>query len=118
MSTTQGYIGVIRGVAVGSFGQTLLITLKDLDGAAQDVSAYQASSSSALARSPDGRKTVSSTLTFNDASNGVVQWTWASGAIDRPGDWEVQVVLNNAGSTARVKTYIARMPVIPGVQED
>lgn len=118
MPSTQGYVGVIRGVATGSFGQTLLITLKDFDGNVQDVSGYDAASSSAIGRSPDGRKTVSSTLTFNDATNGLVQWTWASGEIDRPGDWEVQLVLNKASGLSRIKSYIAKMPVIPGVSED
>ena len=118
MPSTQGYVGIIRGVAVGSFGQVLLITLKDFDGNAQDISGYSSAASKAIARSSDGRKTVTADLTFNDAANGIVQWTWASGDIDRPGDWEVQLVLNNAGTTARVKTYIAKMPVIPGVAED
>jgi hypothetical protein len=116
MPTSQGYVGVIRGVAVGSFGQTLSITLKDLDGNAQDVSSYSSGTGTAYGRSPDGRRTVNASLTFSDASNGVVTWTWASGDIDRR-DWEVQLVLTNSGSTARIKTFIAKMPVIPGIAE-
>jgi hypothetical protein len=117
MPTSQGYVGIIRGVAVGSFGQTLSITLKDLDGTAQDLSSYSSGTGTAYGLSPDGRRTVNSSLTFSDAANGVVTWTWASGDIDRPGDWEVQLVFTNAGSTARIKTFIAKMPVIPGIAE-
>jgi hypothetical protein len=119
MPATQGYVGVIRGVAVGSYGQTLLITLKDLDGTAQDVSGFDTAANQMLALgvSPDGKKRPSAALDFNgDGSDGVVSWTWASGDIDRPGDWEVQLVLNSA--TSRVKSYIAKMPVIPGLAED
>ena len=116
MPTTQGYVGIIRGVSVGSYGQTMLITLKDLDGNVQDVSAYNGTNS-AIAKSPDNKKTATATVTFNaGGTDGVVLWTWADGDIDRAGDWSVQVVLNKSG--ARVKSYIARMPVVPGLAED
>jgi len=116
MPTTQGYVGIVRGVAVGSYGQTIQITLKDLDGNIQDVSAYTGTRT-ALAKSDDGRKTANAAISFNtDGSDGVVQWSWASGDIDRPGDWELQLVLNSG--SARVKTYIAKMPVIPALAED
>ena len=113
---SQGYVGVIRGVAVGSYGQTLLITLKDLDGNVQNVSAFTGTKS-AIGVSPNKRKTVTATISFNsDGTDGLVSWTWASGNIDSPGDWEVQLVLNSGAS--RIKTYLARMPVIPGLAED
>lgn len=115
MPTSQGYIGIIRGVAVGSYGNTLLITLKDLDGNVQDVSSYTGTKT-AIAHSPAGR-TKTATVSFNsDGSDGVVSWSWASGDIDVPGDWKVQIVLNS--TSARVKSFIAKMPVIPGLAED
>ena len=113
---SQGFVGVIRGVAVGSYGQTILITLKDLDGNIQNVSAFTGTRT-AIGVSSDKRKTVSAAISFNgDGSDGVVSWVWAAGDIDRPGDWEVQLTLNTGGS--RVKSYLARMPVIPGLAED
>jgi hypothetical protein len=116
MPTTQGYVGIIRGVAVGSYGQTLLITLKDLDGNVQDASSYDGTNT-AVAVSPDGRKTVTATTSWNtDGSDGILSWTWADGAIDRSGDWLVQLVLNKTGG--RTKSYVAKMPVIPGLSED
>ena len=116
MPAVQGYIGIIRGVSVGSFGQTLLITLKDQEGIAQDVSAFSGTKS-AVALTPDKRDTISATVTFNsDGSDGIVKWTWSDGQIDRPGDWEVQVILNSG--SARIKTFIAKMPVIPALTQD
>ena len=116
MSATQGYIGIIRGVAVGSFGQTLLITLKDEDGVIQDVSAFSGIRT-AIALTPDKRDTKTASVSFNaTGSDGVVSWTWADGDIDRPGDWEVQIVLNSG--SARIKTFIAKMPVIPALRQD
>jgi len=116
MPTSQGNIGVIRGVAVGSYGQTILITLKDFDGVAQNVSAYTGTRS-AIALSPDGGKRVTATVSFStDGTDGIISWTWAAGDIDRPGDWQVQIALNSG--SARIKTYIAQMPVIPALAED
>lgn len=115
MPTSQGYIGIIRGVAVGSYGNNILITLKDLDGNAQDVSAYTGTKT-AIGKSPSG-KSATATVTFNSTgSDGVVKWSWASGDIDEQGDWEVQIVLNSA--SARIKSFVAKMPVIPGLAED
>ena len=116
MPEQQQYVGIVRGVAVGSYGQTILVTLKDLDGAAQDVSAYTGTKT-AIATSPDKTKVATATITFNaSGTDGVITWTWASGDIDRPGNWELQIVLNSA--SARVKSYVAKMPVIPGLRED
>lgn len=116
MATSQGYVGIIRGVAVGSYGNTLLITLKDLAGNVQDVSAYTGTLT-ALGKPPSGGSAKSATVSFNsDGSDGIVSWSWADGDIDESGDWEVQVVLNSA--SARIKTFIAKMPVIPALAED
>lgn len=117
MATSQGYVGLIRGVAVGSYGQTILVTLKDFDGSAQNVSAYEEGTKTAIASSPDGRKVATASISFNtDGSDGVIEWSWADGDIDRSGDWEVQIVLDSGSS--RIKSYIAKMPVIPALQED
>lgn len=115
-TVTQGYVGVLRGVSANSYGQTIVITLKDLDGAVQDVSSFD-QINYAIAMSPDKRKTVSATLSLvGGGSGGVVSFSWADGDIDRPGDWELQLVMNASGS--RVKSFICKMPVIPGLAED
>ncbi len=112
----EGRLGIIRGIAMGSYGQTILVTLKDLDGNVQDVSALN-STKTALATSPGKTKDITATVSFNtDGSDGKVSWVWADGDIDRSGDWEVQIVLNSA--TARVKSFIGQMPVIPALAED
>ena len=109
-------IGVIRGVAVGSFGQTILITLRDLDGVPQDVQAFTGILT-AIAKPPGGKKTVTATVTFNsDGIDGKVSFSWASGDIDESGDWELQITLNSG--SARVKSFIGKMPVIPALLED
>jgi len=109
-------IGVVRGVAVGSYGQTIVITLRDLNGVVQDISAY-ASTLTAIGKPPGGKKIATATVTWNsDGTDGIVSFSWASGDIDESGEWELQITLNSA--TARVKSFIAKMPVIPALQED
>ena len=110
-------IGVIRGVAVGSFGQNILVTLRDLDGVAQDVSSFTGTRT-AIAQRPGGRSPlVTATVSFNsDGIDGVVSFNWATGDIDESGEWEIQITLNKGA--ARVKSFIGRMPVIPALQED
>ena len=116
MAENQTNIGLVRGVSVGSWGQTIIVTLQDLSGVVQNVSTYTGTKS-AVAISPDGAKRVSATVSFStDGSDGLVQWTWASGDIDRPGNWTLQISLNK--TTARIKTFIAKMPVIAGLAED
>lgn len=104
-------IGVIYGISVGSYGQTIIVTLKDLDGVAQDISAYDGNKY-AIALDPTRRSTVQATATFTtDGTDGKVQWSWADGDMSRAGDWLVQIVLNKS-SGGRAKTYVAKMPVI------
>ena len=113
---SESNIGTIRGVAVGSYGQVILITLRDLDGIAQDVSSFTGTRT-AIGKPPGGRKIATATVSFNaDGTDGVVSFSWASGDIDESGEWELQITLN-AGS-ARVKSFIGKMPVIPALQED
>lgn len=114
--TTPTELGVIKGVAVGSYGHYILITLTDLEGNIQDLSAYTGTKL-AVAVSPDKRKTVTATMLFNtDGSNGEVKWAWADGDIDRSGDWEIQLVFNKAGG--RLKTYLGKMAVIRQLKSD
>ena len=116
MPAIPGYVGIIRAVAVGSFGQTFLITLTDEDGVIQDVSAFSGTKT-VIALTPDKRETKTAVVSFNGTgSDGVVTWVWADGDIDRPGDWELQIVLNSG--SARIKTFIAKMPVIPALKQD
>ena len=110
-------IGVIRGVSVGSFGQTILVTLRDLEGVVQDVSAFTGTRT-AIAQRPGGRSPLrTASVAFNsDGTDGIVSFSWADGDIDESGEWEIQITLNSG--SARVKSFIGKMPVIPALQED
>ncbi len=109
-------IGTIRGVAVGSFGVLIFVTLRDTAGNPQDVSSF-VGTKLAIGVSPDKRKTRSASVSFStDGSDGIVSWAWASGDMDRAGDWELQVVLNRPGG--RAKTFLGTMPVIRQLTTD
>ena len=102
----------IRGVIVGSSGTIIAATCVDDEGVAQNVSGY--SSKTAVAVSPDKRKVATATVSYTtppgDGTTGLVQWSWAIGDIDRPGPWEVQLELYNAG-TEMLKSYVGTMDV-------
>jgi hypothetical protein len=113
---STGLIKPIRGVVVGSSGQTIKATCIDDDGVAQDVSSFTGAGSgiTAVAISPDRRKTATATCSFTtppgDGSTGLVQWSWAIGDIDRPGPWEIQLEFYKAG-TEMTKSYVGTMEV-------
>lgn len=95
----------LRGIVVGSYGQTIVVTLKDSDGNVQDISAFTGTKQ-AVARSPDEKKVVTAAASFTtDGTDGKVQFSFASGDIDRPGDWSMQIVLNKTGAIAKSYTF-------------
>jgi hypothetical protein len=109
-------IGVIRGVAVGSYGQVITATIENLDGVAQDISAFTGTKL-AIARSPDREVVVKATASFvSTGTNGQLEFEWGASDIDRPGDWLIQMVLNKTGG--RAKSYFGVMPVIKQLEAD
>lgn len=98
-------INRIRGVVVGQYGEALQFTIVDKDGNAVDISAYNQTKTATL-RDQFTLKTLSYTATFvTDGTNGQIQFTPASGDIDRPGDWELQFTLTSI--TAKRLTAVA-----------
>ena len=101
---------LLRGFVAGEFGKTNVITLKDFDGAVQNVSAYT-TSKQVICRSEDGRKTITATGSYvTDGSDGKLSWSFSSGdPLDRPGLWQLQCVVTKSGGELR--SYIADMEV-------
>lgn len=101
-------IQTINGVVVGSYLQVIQVACVDADGVAQDVSGY--TTRTAVAMPPDHRKTVTASVTYvTDGTDGLVQWSFASGDIDRAGNWEVQLEFSTVSKM--VKSYTAIMEV-------
>jgi hypothetical protein len=97
----QTNITKLRGVAVGEYGKNLTIILVDLDGKAQNVSAY--TGISVVTRSPDAKKTLTSTGYFtSDGVDGSVYWAYTSTVYpDRPGIWDGQINLTKTGTVCK-----------------
>lgn len=101
----------LKGIVQGSYGNTITVTLTDFDGNAQDVSTFDGTKK-IYGRHKDTGKEVNATLSFDsDGSDGVLTFSWADGDIDAPGDWIVQVVLQDSGPTMKVKSLPSLMPV-------
>ena len=106
----------IKGIMVGSFGQEIVLTVINEDGAAQDVSGYGTITVAGL--SPDQTKPITATgsyATGNNGTDGKVKFKWASGDIDRKGTWQVQVEFLD-GTTELFKTYPTTMEVGQGLR--
>lgn len=101
---------LLRGFVVGEYGKTNAVTLTDFDGTVQDVSSY--TTKQVVCRSPDGRKTITSTGAFStDGSDGIVTWSFSSGdPLDRSGLWEAQAVLTKTG--AELRSYPFQLEVM------
>jgi hypothetical protein len=96
-------IGRIKGVVVGQYGQAISLTVVDRRGNAVDISTYTTITVSL--RDPFTLKTLTYSASFiTDGTNGQIQFTPATGDIDRSGDWEGQISLDKA--TARALTSV------------
>lgn len=92
-------INKVKGIVVGQFGEALQFTIVDSAGNAVDISAYN-STKQAFLRSPFTLKPLTYTATFvTDGTNGQLQFTPATGDIDRPGTWQLQFKLPSASAT-------------------
>lgn len=98
-------IGKIKGLVVGQYGEAIILTVVDKNGTAVDVSAYTTSITVTL-RDPYTLKTVSSTGSFvTSGTDGKIQFTPASGEIDRAGTWEGQIKLEKASAIALTSIF-------------
>jgi hypothetical protein len=103
----------IRGVMVGSYGQTITLTVVDEDGITQDVSGY--TTITIVARSPDARKTVTANGSYvTDGSDGQISFAFVDGDIGRSGLWNLQVEFET--STEIFKTRPTEMDVGQGLR--
>lgn len=106
----------IRGVTVGSYGQTITLTVVDRTGTVQDLSDYDSDGITVIGVSPSGRKTVTATGSFvSDGSDGQVSFSWADGDIDVSGKWKAQIELTTA--TELFKTRTVDMDVAPSLRD-
>jgi hypothetical protein len=104
----------ILGVVVGAYAQTIQLACINVDGVAQDISAY--TTLTVVGKSPDRRKTATATATYVNAGvDGLIQFSWADGDIDRPGNWELQVELSTGSKMT--KSYVATMMVGKALRE-
>jgi hypothetical protein len=97
----------LKGLTVGEYGKAQVVTLKDFDGAAQDVSTY--TGITVVCRSPEGTKTLAIAGSFlTDGSDGKVAWSFSTGALlDRDGVWDFQVELTKTGYATKSYPFSA-----------
>lgn len=95
----------ITGFNVGQYGEPVVLTIIDSQGNVVDISAYT-STKQVLLQSPDSLKLVTYTATFvNTGTDGQIQFTPASGDIDRDGDWNGQVILTKANASNKTVLF-------------
>jgi hypothetical protein len=96
---------VYWGTSVGEFGKNIVITIVDTNNTPVDISSY--TTRQVIVRSQDDIKTVTKTATFVlSGSDGRLQFSFATGEIDRPGEWNAQVVLSKTGATFKSQVFI------------
>lgn len=101
----------IRGYVQGMFGVAVRQTAKDLSGSVVDLSAYDGTLT-IYARHETTGKEISATITFTtDGTDGVYEYSYASGDVDRAGLWIVQAVFINSGVSSKLKTVPQDMEV-------
>lgn len=108
-------INKITGIVAGQFGDAIQLVVVDEDGQPVDISGYNSTKTTAL-RSPHTLKTNSYATTFvTDGTNGQVQFTPATGEIDREGKWEGQIKLTSASATALTVVFqvIVEKKIVP-----
>ncbi len=80
-------VAKLKGVTVGEFGKTIVLTCKDSTGTVQNISAYTGTKN-VVFRTPKSNKEISKTLSFvTDGSEGKVSFSFASGDVSESGDW-------------------------------
>lgn len=83
-------------IVAGDYGQTLQLTVLDVDtNAAADLSGYT-SSQLVILRDPDGNEASKSAAFGSDGSDGVVEYTLVDGDIDEEGGWRARVLVTSA----------------------
>jgi hypothetical protein len=112
---SRAVVEPILGVTVGSYGQTIVFTVVNEKGVAQDVSGYN--TITIVAIPPDRHKIVTAAATYVVAgADGKVQGSFIAGDIDVPGLWEVQIEFLVTPAAELFKTYPGIMDVGEGLR--
>lgn len=78
-------------IVAGDYGQTLQLTVLDVDtNAAADLSGYT-STQVIILRDPDGNEASKTAAFATDGSDGVVEYTLVADDIDEEGKWRARV---------------------------
>ena len=99
----------LKGINVGSWGQTYILTIVDDDGVAQDVSGYTTLAIVAMPPSKKGVVTDTGSYTTDGSDGQITGAGFADGEIDEPGNWEIQVELSTVSEL--FKSYKGIMEV-------
>jgi len=92
-------VAKLKGMVVGEFGKSFILTCKDLAGTVQNISSYTGTKNVSF-RSPKSNKEVTVTLSFStDGSDGKVAGSFASGDLSESGDWVGTVELRISTTT-------------------
>jgi hypothetical protein len=89
----------LTGIVNGNYGQTIQLTIKDIDtDTAADVSAYSTAQKVQL-KDPSGNTADHAGAAFNsDGSDGLLDYTTASGDIDEAGTWAIRTHITSASA--------------------
>lgn len=103
----------LRGIMVGSYGQSCQLTCVDRLGTSQDVSGF--TDIRIVGMPPDNRNAAVANGSYvTDGSDGKVQWQWASGDITTEGNWRIQIEFHKTGVVAM--SYTGIMEVGPSLR--
>jgi hypothetical protein len=79
----------LTGIVNGNYGQTIQLTIKDIDSTAQKIQL----------RDPGGTISDHVGATFNsDGSDGLLDYTLATGNIDEAGTWAIRAYISAAAA--------------------
>jgi hypothetical protein len=95
----------LTGEVVGNYGRTISLQVTDTNGIAISLAGYVSTTNVIAVRSPDQLKVVTHLLSFDTSSgaSGIASFIFASGDIDRPGEWECQLSFSDT-TPAIIKT--------------
>jgi len=88
----------LENIVAGDYGQTIQLTILDVDtDAAADVSGYTTSQQIIL-RDPDGNEAAKTASFADDGSDGVVEYTLIADDINEKGHWGARARVTSASA--------------------
>lgn len=93
-------------IIAGDYGQTIVLTVKDVDtAAAADISAYSDSVEVEL-KDPYGTVTTKTAAFSTDGSDGLVEYALADGDIDAGGTWRIRAKVTKTGQAVLTSQWV------------